>query len=297
MVEINAINLKPLSIIEREHAISTGFDVNKNVGVLVQTCNRVELYYGEGEIRKHLATHLFRVVSGLESGFVGETSIQHQVKQAYQKAKQNNKLNKSLHKLFQTALMVGKRVRTETGISKGALSHGQAAANLIISKFSSLYNTNITIIGVNNINETIIKYLSRKGANTFLIGNRTLQKAHQLAEKYNSNAFDFSQLPNILKQTNILISATSAPHIVVNLNKFPLNKPMLIIDLAIPRDIDPHIGLLPNVELYNLEDIEQLTQQNLKNRENLILKAEEIIHEEVEEFLNNTQIGHRISNF
>jgi glutamyl-tRNA reductase len=285
VVQLNAIDLKPHSIEERELLIKNNFDASKHVGILLQTCNRVELYYGEGKIDDNIARHLFRVVSGLESGFMGETAIQHQVKDAYKKAAECNKLNKSLHRLFQTALMVGKRVRTETQISQGALSHSQAAAQLVLQKYNSLCNTNITLIGINNINETIIRYLVRKGANAILVGNRTFSKAQALAQKYNGQAFDFSQISDVLERTDILISATSAPHTVIKFDKFPPNKSMLVIDLAVPRDIDADIAYLPNVELFNLEQIEKLTLQNLDNRRGSLLKAEEIIEEEVVSFV------------
>ena len=188
--------------------------------ILLQTCNRVELYSGTGKVSDEIARHLFRVVSGLESSIIGESAIAGQVKQAYYEATQNNQLDKSLHKLFQYALFVGKRVRRETGISKGAMSHSQAAVDFLFKEIGDIKSLKITVIGVNALNEKILKFLINKDAEPVFIGNRTFTKANELAEKYGAKAFHFDQLPNILEKTDVLISATYAPHFILKKENF-----------------------------------------------------------------------------
>jgi len=231
--------------------------------------------------------HLFRVVSGLESTIIGETAIVNQVKQAYRDAAERTPLDKSLHKLFQTALFVGKRVRRETGISKGAMSHGQAAVNILFQHVGNMKDINITVIGVNSLNEKILKFLVNKGAETIFIGNRTYEKAKELAARYNASALRFERLPEILEKTDVLISATSAPHFIIRKENFDIKKKIYILDLAVPRDVDPAIKDLPNVTLFDIETIEKHIQQNVQVRAEKILHAEEIIKNEVRLFSKN----------
>ncbi len=284
MVSLQKID-QTLPLTEREAYINSIGIHSLNEGVFLQTCNRVELYSGHGHIPQNIISHLFRVVSGLESSLVGETSIQGQVKKAYLSASVNNRLDKSLHKLFQTALYVGKKVRSETSISQGAVSHSQAAVNIICRSFHEICNSHITVVGVHNINENIIKYLTKKGAKTIFIGTRTYDKAKALSMKCGCQAFKFIELKKILRQTDILISATSAPHLIVTQDIFPENKKMFIIDLAVPRDIDENIGSLNGVELFNIEMLERLVEQNIDNRKDAIADAEHIINQEVERFI------------
>ena len=285
MVSLQTIDQK-LSLAEREFYITNIKTHSLKEGVFLQTCNRVELYSGGGHIPQSIICHLFRVVSGLESSLLGETAIQGQVKGAYLSASMNNRLDKSLHKLFQTALYVGKKVRSETSLSQGAVSHGQAAVNIICRSFQEIGNSRITVIGVHNINESIIRYLTKKGAGTIFIGNRTFDKAKSLSTKYGCRAFRFNELKKILVQTDILISATSASHLIIKQDMFPKNKKMFIIDLAVPRDIDENIGSLKDVKLYNIEMLERLVEQNIDKRENEIENAEHIVNQEAERLFN-----------
>lgn len=287
MVELVKIGTES-TLDERENFLYNLKSEALSDGILLQTCNRVEYYSGKGSVSDKIVQHLFRVVAGLESSIIGETAIVNQVKMAYSDAVKTRKLDKNLHKLFQTALFVGKRVRKETGISVGAMSHGQAAVNLLLKKTGSFTNLNITIIGVNALNEKIIKFLVNKGANTIFIGNRTYEKANELALKYNARALKFTSLPSILEKTDILISATSAPHLVLKKENFRAKRKMIILDLAVPRDIDPEIKNFPNVCLYDIERIEKEIVQNISQREDKVGQAEKIIDYELEIFLNKT---------
>jgi glutamyl-tRNA reductase len=283
MVELIKIGTES-RIDEREKFLFNLKMKSAQVGVLLQTCNRVEFYSGTGKISYEIVRHLFRVVSGLESTIIGESAIVGQVKQAYFDAKQKNHLDKSLHKLFQYALFVGKRVRKETGISEGAMSHSQAAVDFLFKEIGDIKTLKITVIGVNALNEKIIKFLINKDTEPVFIGNRTFTKANELAEKYGANAFHFDQLSNILEKTDVLISATAAPHFILKKENFKTQREMYILDLAVPRDIDPAIGELPNVNLFDIEFIENQIKKNVFLRKEKLVEAEDIIENEVKIF-------------
>lgn len=286
MVGLNKIGIGA-NLAQREKYLEEFQGLMQGSGVLLQTCNRVEWYFGGGFIADDVALHLFRVVSGLESSIVGETAIVNQVKVAYRDAVRKSRLDKSLHKLFQTALFVGKRVRKETGISKGAMSHSQAVVDILLKNVSNLEGLNITIVGINKLNEKIIQFLLDKGASAIFIGNRTYKKAHELATKYNSSALHFDRLAETLENTDVLISATSAPHYIIKKEDVKTNRPMYVFDLAVPRDVDPLLGELPNIKLFDIERIESQVRENVNGRQNEISHAEEIIKKEVQLFLKN----------
>lgn len=252
--------------------------------IFLKTCNRSEIYYGEGEVPDEAARHLFRVVSGLESAIVGERAVQGQVKEAYYTAKAQRPLTAELHRLFQSALQVGKRVRNETEISHGAVSHSLAALE-IIESFGNvdLRNARITIIGVNKLTADILKFLQNKGAKMVFLANRSQIKAHYLADPLGIKVYTLDEKQEFLTQTDILISATSAPHLIIRKEDIPEQKRLLAIDLAFPRDIDSRLSELPNVQLYNIRDVEKKVRENIEVRGAEVEKAEAIIEEEIQE--------------
>lgn len=252
--------------------------------IFLKTCNRSELYYGEGDVPDDVARHLFRVVSGLESAIVGERAVQGQVKEAYYSAKDQRALTAELHKLFQSALQVGKRVRNETEISHGAVSHSLAAIEILESfENLNLKNAHITIIGVNKLTADILKFLQNKGAKMVFLANRSQIKAHYLADPLGIQVYTLDEKKDFLAHTDILISATSAPHLIIHKEDIPKDKELLAIDLAFPHDIDSKLKELPHVHLYNIRDVEQKVRQNLDVREAEVKKAEIIIEEEIQE--------------
>jgi glutamyl-tRNA reductase len=253
--------------------------------VYVQTCNRVEIYSGDGDVPRPTAMHLFRMASGLESRLIGETAVLGQVKQAYQQAAALFPLPKNLHRLFQTALKVGKRVRTETGLSRGAVGHSQAAVNLIRNLAGDLSQAHITILGVNRLNRSIVKYLADQACQTIFLSTRSYDKALSLSQELGGQAFPLEELPRHLAHTDVLISATSAPHAVVRYGDVPRDRDLIIVDLAVPRDVEATVGTLPKVRLFNLEDVETLALSETKLRTGEIAAAERIVTEEVESFL------------
>ena len=276
-----------------------GSHINKTPPyIFLKTCNRSEIYYGEGEVPDEVARHLFRVVSGLESAIVGERAVQGQVKEAYYTAKAQRPLTAELHRLFQSALQVGKRVRNETEISHGAVSHSLAALEIIektinkksqkekisgIDSFGNLdlRDARITIIGVNKLTADILKFLQNKGAQMVFLANRSQIKAHYLADPLGIKVYTLDEKQEFLAHTDILISATSAPHLIIRKEDIPEQKSLLAIDLAFPRDIDSRLSELPNVQLYNIRDVEKKVRENIEVRGAEVEKAEAIIEEEI----------------
>lgn len=281
MIAYKSINQQNTSLEARE-AYFQGLHVERGA-VLLQTCNRVELYYGEGDVPDDVARHLFRVTAGLESALIGERAVQGQVKESYQQAQLQYRLTAEMHKLFSCALEVGKRVRTETEISQGAVSHSLAAIEILQQEQVDLSQSRITIVGVNKLTSDILKFLKNKGARMVFLANRSQMKAHQLADPLGISVFELHDKQRFLADTDILISATSAPHAVIDATDIPFGKKLLAIDLAFPRDIDPSVGRLPNVRLYNLSDVERRVRENISVRKSEVVRAEAIIEEEIAE--------------
>jgi glutamyl-tRNA reductase len=276
-------------IAERELAFTSASSMLNEPGVLLQTCNRTELYSGRGNVSAKIVQHLFRVVSGLESNLIGETAIQGQVRKAYVDACDKYQLSKNLHHLFQMALFVGKKVRNDSGISRGAMSHSQAAVEIITDSSINLNKTVISLIGAHKLNEDIICFLLSKGAETIFLANKSFEKAEIIAKKHNCQMMKLDQLHDMLHFSDILISATSAPHLIVKYEDFPKDRKMLMLDLAFPRDVDERIGQLPGITLYNLDHIENLVTSNKDKRAGMIETAEKIIDSEVTSFLEKQQ--------
>ena len=291
MVQYKSISQRNSSLAEREKYFNELRLPENTPHVLLQTCDRIELYWGEGAVPEHIAHHLFSVVSGLDSSLIGECAIQGQVKNCYQESAAKYKLSGSLHKLFQTALSVGKRVRTESAISQGAISHSQAVIECLIQEQIPLKNALITMLGINKLNEDIIKFLQAKGAMSIFLGNRYFEKAQDMAARYDCRAFRFDEMKSFMEYTDVLITATSAPHAIVRPEHISSNQKILILDLAFPRDVDERVAEMPNVTLYNLEDIKRRVDQNLASRQQKMKLALEIIDDEVDKFTQYRKVS------
>ncbi|OHD54652.1 MAG: glutamyl-tRNA reductase [Spirochaetes bacterium GWF1_51_8] len=256
--------------------------------IILRTCDRVEVYTDDGRPSPApiaAARHLFRVAAGLESPFVGEAQILHQLRKAYEDARKAGHVSAALHRLFQSALHAGKKARSGTNIGRGAVSHSQAAAEIVTREAPNLSSSVITFIGVNRLNRGMIRFLAARGSGAILVGNRTWEHARQMADELHLSAFHLDDLADVLARTNILISAPSAPHLIVKTAQFPAGRPMLILDLAVPRDIDETIGGLPGVTLYNIEDVEKRALHNLEVRRKEIESAEEIVENELNRYI------------
>ncbi|MBQ7419351.1 MAG: glutamyl-tRNA reductase [Prevotella sp.] len=283
MIQYKSINHYNTSLNDREDCFRQFRREERGPSVFLQTCNRIELYYGDGDIPDDVARHLFRVTCGLESAIVGERAVQGQVKEAYLMARMQQKLPAGLHKLFECALHIGKRVRNETEISHGAVSHSLAAIEIIEQQAIDLRQARIVIIGVNTLTEDIIKFLQNKGAKLVFLANRTEERARRMAEPFGIEVFRLADKQHFLSQTDILISATSAPHLIIKKEDLLPCRRLFAIDLAFPRDIDPAVAELEGVTLYNVHDVEQKVKDNISIRQDEVLRAESLIEEEIAE--------------
>lgn len=284
MVNCKLINISDFTLQERELCANTIIIDEAVPHVFLNTCNRSELYWGEGCVPEKILRHLYRVACGLESGLIGERAIQGQLKTAYKTALIKYKLSSQLNRLFQSAIHVGKRVRTETRIAEGAISHSQVTVEMLKEKHIDLKNKIVGIIGVNKLTEDILKYLASNQAVNILLANRNLEKAEALAKQYNATAIRLIDKQLMLQFADVLICATSAPHVILKKEDLPTDKDILIFDLAFPRDVDEDAGGLEKVELFNLEDIEKFAKKSLLQRMDEINKVELIIENEIQKF-------------
>lgn len=286
--------------------------------LILSTCNRVEIYamvndisagvkdiqnficnfhnIQEEEIKNHVYVyvnidtlrHLFRVASSLDSMVIGEAQILGQVKDAYYKAKENGATGKNLEKFFEEAIRVGKKVRSQTLIGQGAVSVGSASVQLLEKIFKNLKEKRVFIIGTGKIGELIIKKLLSKGLETILVANRTFEKALHLARNFNGKVVRFEEIVHGIKESDIIITSTTASNFIVTKEEIKQimlqrnNKSLFLIDLGVPRNIDPSITEIDNVHLYNIDDLTQVCNENLKVRLKEISKAEQIIEEQIQ---------------
>jgi glutamyl-tRNA reductase len=283
--------------------------------VIVSTCNRVELYAATSQssdqaltgIRQFLiehhayqaelngeifalaeprsVEHLFKVACGLDSMVLGETEILGQIKKAYELALQHKHTGGRLNKAFQNAFNVAKKIRTETNIQRGSVSVGSVAVELAEKIFNDLSERTVMVIGAGDTSEKTARSLLSRGAKSIIVANRSFDKAEALAGELGGRAINFDTWLNEFERVDIVISSTSAPHYVLDRSKLaPLmkarkNRPLLLIDIAVPRDIDPEVNLLNQVYLFNIDDLQQIANDYMQQRREEIAKCEAIIQE------------------
>lgn len=233
--------------------------------------------------------HLFRVASSLDSLVVGETEIVGQVKKAYQLAQACGATGKVLNKLFQKALSISKEVRTRSGIGRYSTSVGSVALDLTTKVFGEdLSQRTILIIGAGKIGETTLKHITKHGAKSVLVTNRSYERALELVSKFEGEAIPFIEVGQALIQADIVISSTSAPHYILGkaeigraLARRP-DRPMLLIDLAVPRDIDPAVLDVNSVYLYNIDQLAELARMNMERRQTEAHACEQLVAQHAE---------------
>jgi glutamyl-tRNA reductase len=286
--------------------------------VLLSTCNRVEIYgvspWIHGRVQAlfqeltncdidftpHLyikedaeaAKHLFSVASGLDSLVIGETEITGQVKNAYQMAKDAGLVGKKMNRLFQTALTVVKSIRTNTGIGRGATSVGSVAVELAEKIFDSrLGEKTVMILGAGKMGEACVKHLAKRGAKTVLVANRSVERAEKLATEFGGRAVRIEDSAAAMTEADILVSSTGSPDIVLRREDVEKilpargDRPLVLVDIAVPRDIDPAVQTLPNVFLYDIDDLEAVVRENTKNRVQELECCERIIEKHTAELM------------
>jgi glutamyl-tRNA reductase len=227
--------------------------------------------------------HLFRVASSLDSMVVGEPQILGQVKEAYRVASSSGTTGLILNRLFHTAFFVAKKVRTRTGIGTQAVSISYAAVELSKRIFGALSNRTVMLVGTGDMAELAARHLVKAGIRDLIIASRTLDKAESLSRKLNGKAIKIEEIYYHLKGVDIVITATGSPDFIIRPGhvsealKLRRNEPIFMIDIAVPRDIDPRIGEMENVYLYDIDDLKGVIEENLKIRREHAQMAEEII--------------------
>ncbi|PKQ20982.1 MAG: glutamyl-tRNA reductase [Actinobacteria bacterium HGW-Actinobacteria-6] len=287
--------------------------------VIISTCNRTEIYavasveegvdavinfmaefhsldrhelvrslyinHGESVVR-----HLFRVVASLDSMVIGEAQILGQVKEAYDHALNNGATGKIFNKLFRQSFEVGKRVRTETEIGENAVSVSYAAIELAKKVFDTLEGRTILVLGAGKMSELTAKHLVSQGVKSVLVANRTFERARELAERFNGEAIRYDDLYERMRDADIVISSTAATHYVITKEHVAQSmrgrggRPLFLIDIAVPRDIEPAVNDLSNVFLYDIDDLSGVVESNLEERMREARRAELIIDEEFSAF-------------
>jgi glutamyl-tRNA reductase len=295
---------------------------NVSEGLIVSTCNRVEVYTAVPKrnmeaAREEIATflserhevprekldphlyilsgeecvqHIFRVASSLDSMVVGEPQILGQVKEAFGCAANAQATGNILNRLLHKAFSVAKRVRSETRIATSAVSISFAAVELAKKIFGELEGKTVMLVGAGEMAELAARHLLGNGVEHILVANRTFENAVKLAEEFGGTAVPFDELQQQMELADIVISSTGAPNIIIDkkmvksIIKSRRNRPMFFIDIAVPRDIDPAVNQVENAYAYDIDDLEGVVETNIKTRSKEAAKAEEIVNGEVQQF-------------
>jgi glutamyl-tRNA reductase len=288
--------------------------------VVISTCNRTEVYVVVGDpVRAEsdilgllarradirptelaeaiysprncdTARHLYRVTAGLESMIVGEAEVQGQVRRAHEAAMRAGATGPLSNRLFAAALTTGKRVRTETGIGSSRVSVPSVAVDLALSVLGGLERRHVVILGAGETSELTAHALAEQGAGTIFVANRHADRALSLAQRFGGSVVGLDKLPDQLQRADIVLSSTSSPHPIVGREELELvmagrgGRPLLLIDIAVPRDIDPGCAELEGVSLYDIDDLQAVVARNLSSREEETPRALEIVEEEIHRF-------------
>jgi glutamyl-tRNA reductase len=286
---------------------------------ILSTCNRTEIYavanprYAEsflprylGEFRKvpveffsqHLyqkegleaARHLFSVTAGLDSLVIGEDQILGQVKQSFKMGQEMKSLGVLLHRLFQSAIEAGKRIRNETALGENPGSVGEAAVDLAKRIFGNLKEKTILILGAGEMGKVVAEALIESGVSHVMVCSRTFESAKSLADQFNATPFTFEALHLPLENTDILISAVTSPEPLLKrqtleeIMRRRRQSPLFVVDIAVPRNVEESAGKLENLYLYNIDDLKQIVRESNQAFQNEIAKAWKIVEEEVQKF-------------
>jgi glutamyl-tRNA reductase len=287
--------------------------------VILSTCNRMELYCGLDSantdiVREWLGDfhnlpadsltpyiyehpdqmavrHMLRVAAGLDSMILGEPQILGQMKDAYQKANEAGTIGKLMARLFQHTFSVAKQIRTDTAIGHSAVSVAFAAVTLAKQIFGKLDDKTTLLIGAGETIELAARHLTESGIGRLIIANRTLERAHALAGQFDAYAISLAEMPHHLAEADIIISSTGSQlpilgkGMVERALKERKHRPMFMVDIAVPRDIEPEVDQLDDVYLYTVDDLKEIIDENLKSRQQAARQAEEIIDTQVSHFM------------
>ena len=288
-------------------------------GLILSTCNRTEIFVipnnnetshdkienlllsfkpsqniNEQHFQKFVSRdaikHLFSVATGIDSLLIGDNQVFKQVKDSFQISEESNFSGYIMHRIFDAAIRTGKRAISETAISERAVTVSYAAVQLTEKIFSNLSKKSALVIGAGETGEIAAKHLAEKGIGSLAVTNRTLEKAETLSQKLNAKVIPFTEFRNSIFKFDIIISATSSPEILIrkddvkNALKKRSNNPMILMDIAVPRDIDPATKEIDYVFYHDLDSLNIIVEQNLSKRKSEIPKVEKIIEEELDTF-------------
>lgn len=321
--ETAPIEIRERAAVTADHLEEALHDLIARPGIgeaaLLSTCNRTEIYcrqdnqdagqlkkwisqyhdWPEDDVSKYLyvhpnrdaVRHAYRVAAGLDSMVLGESQILGQMKSAFAIAHKIGTTGKILNRLFQSSFSVAKNIRTNTGVGTSAVSVAYAAVLLARQIFDSLEDQSVMLIGAGETIELVGKHLVEKGVKNILVANRTIERGERLANELNGRAIALDELAEDLPHCDILISSTAStlPLIGKGLVETSLkarkNKPMFMVDLAVPRDIEEQVNELQNVFLYTVDDLNQIIETNLASRREAASEAQEIVESQSDEFM------------
>ncbi|WP_045245969.1 glutamyl-tRNA reductase [Thermus filiformis] len=282
--------------------------------VALSTCNRTELYFTGGRVERavgflrslgvgeeHLYVregldalrHLYRVAAGLDSLVVGESQILGQVREALFQARRWRSTDALLEKAFLTAVAFGKRARSETLIGQGAVSVAYAAVDLAQAVYGDLTGLSVAVLGAGEMAQLLLVHLRARGVGRVLVVNRSLEKAEELARRHGGEAWPLEGLGEALRRADIVV-ASAGGGLLVRPEQVPKReRPLFLIDIALPRNVHPGVGRLPYVYLYNLDDLERVVRENLRRRQKEAGRVEALLEDQVSDFLE-WYAGHRV---
>ena len=314
------LSFGPKQIVEVNRLLKENASLDENL--VLSTCNRVEIYAVANHNKDHVKDiesflssfhnleisnykdrlyvykdkaaieHLFKVAAGLDSMVIGEMEILGQVKKAYQEARESRTTGKVLNKLFENAFNTAKKVRTETFITRGAVSVSSVAIRLAKKILGPLRDKKVLIVGAGKVGEQLALYLKEEGIESIFVANRTLEKARDLAGRFAATAIPFEDFRSRLAETDIIVTSTGAPHYIIHkddiLSLMPLRRqrPLFIIDLAVPRDVEPEVNSVDNVYLYDIDDLQKTVDETIVLRKNELDGCFEIIGASSEKFIS-----------
>ncbi len=290
-----ALILSTCNRVEIAVAAEDGYQPRDIVGEFLAARNGLDpgtlqqhLYYHEDREAVH---HLFRVASSLDSMVIGEPQILGQLKAAYAAARECGTVCGTLESILTRSFGVAKRVRSETGIGQMAVSVSYAAVELARKIFGSLANHTVMIIGAGKMSELAAKHLRRSGASDVYVANRTYERALEMAKMFQGTAVEYSQFTAMLPKSDIVITSSGAPHYILHKEDLQRaisarrNRPMFLIDIAVPRNIDPAVNGLDNVFLYDVDDLQEVVNANMRERQKEADFAEALVTEEVDRMM------------
>jgi len=312
-------SFSPSKVAEANRLLKANVSLAENL--ILSTCNRVEIYAVANHDKdcapgikgflgafhnmkisdhddklyihkgKNAVGHLFRVASGLDSMVVGEMEILSQLKNAYKDAKSSLATGKVLNRLFEKAFNTAKKVRTETFIARGTVSVSSAASRLAKKILGDLKDKTAMIIGTGVVGEQLIVYLRKNGIGRILVANRTLERAKDLAGRFGATAIAFEDFRERMAEVDIVIASTGAPHCIIRTETIASlmpkrrQRPLFIIDLAVPRDVEAQVNTIDNVYLYDIDDLQRIVDENMSLRRNELDNCSRIIDTAADKFM------------